>query len=885
MAAGGAAPTQEGPAETCAACGAAQPGGARFCFRCGVPLEASRCAACGAELVAGASFCSHCGAAVNGPPAPTASRRVTSVLFGDLVSFTSMSEQRDHEEVRELLSSYFEECSRIVARYGGVVEKFIGDAVMAVWGVPASHEDDAERSVRAGLELVSRVEALGAELAAPELRMRVGIVTGEVAVTIGAEQQGMVAGDPVNTASRIQSVATPGQVWVDGTTRLLTSSAIDYHDEGSHRLKGKTEPVALWSARAVTASVRGLRRADELEAPMVGRDRDLRVLKELFHATQDSGRANLVVVEGEPGSGKTRLAWELEKYLDGLQARVGWLTGRAAAYGEGVAFQPLADAVRGRLRTAVATDVADATRDAVGPGAPDRDLLGGLRRLVGDEHEAAWLEPRLAVLLGLDAGARFSREDLFAAWSAFLEHVGEGRDSLVWVVDDAHHADESFLQFVDYLLSAAPFPCLVVLLTRPGLLEANPGLATSRRASVLRLGRLGDREMGELVDRLVAGLPEPARANLVDRSDGVPLFAVETVRALVARGQLVRRGGRLEVVDPHAVDLASLDAPDSLQAVVRARLDGLAPDQRLVVDRASVLGNAFTRDEIVGLCPDVPDVDAALAGLVRLEVLRRDLRRTSPEFGCYRFSQAVVAQVAAGMLSRRDLKATHLAAARLLETADRAGDRAPVIAAHLADAVAAVPGDPDVGELVAVLVRQLERAAERLTSLGAPGEAAGQLRTALRHVTDEPTRARLHVRLAWSLVDAGAWREALQPAQAARRHYDERADDVAACRAAAAEAQAMMADGDNDGALRLLEPRWHAVKSRHDALDVQLALTAAMARAQMRLGLDPRPALQERLRLADLTADHGSTADAYVSLAVYYLAVGAISLAGVLLQA
>ena len=156
------------------------------------------------------------------------------MLFGDLVGFTSLSETRDQEEVRELLSRYFEECRQIISRYGGTVEKFIGDAVMAVWGVPTTHEDDAERAVRAGLELVNTIAAMGADLGVPDLAMRVGIVTGEVAVTLGAEHQGMVAGDAVNTASRVQSAAAPGQVWVDETTRLLTTSAINYVDVGSH---------------------------------------------------------------------------------------------------------------------------------------------------------------------------------------------------------------------------------------------------------------------------------------------------------------------------------------------------------------------------------------------------------------------------------------------------------------------------------------------------------------------------------------------------------------------------------------------------------------------------------------------------------------------------
>src|SRR4051812_21183728 len=297
----------------CTACGTlGLVDGARFCHECGAPTV-TECTSCGESLSPGAKFCSTCGApqtaggAPSAAPAPTvpvraqpvAERRVTSVLFGDLVGFTTASEHRDQEESRELLSQFFDGCRQVVGRYGGTIEKFIGDAVMAVWGVPTAHEDDAERAVRAGMELTRMVVELGADLSAGDLAMRVGIVTGEVAVTIGAEQQGMVAGDPVNTASRVQSIAAPGEVWVDETTKLLSSAAISYADVGTHTLKGKADPVALWAARAVIASTGGAARADGLEAPFVGRDRELRLVKDQFHATGENGRAALVVVDGE----------------------------------------------------------------------------------------------------------------------------------------------------------------------------------------------------------------------------------------------------------------------------------------------------------------------------------------------------------------------------------------------------------------------------------------------------------------------------------------------------------------------------------------------------------------------------------------------------------
>jgi class 3 adenylate cyclase len=278
--------SQRAVAEACPVCGAAPRAGARFCPGCGTP-RVRRCATCGEALRSGDRFCASCGAPAeeaqqsSAPahhPVTHAERRVSSVLFGDLVGFTTLAETRDPEEVREFLSGYFDRCREVVARYGGTIEKFIGDAVMAVWGVPVAHEDDAERAVRAGLDLVDAVAEYGERLGAEGMAMRVGVVTGEVAVTLGATNQGMVAGDSVNTAARVQGKAEPGSVWVDDQTRALTSAAIDYEAAGVHELKGKAEPVALHRATAVMGVVGGVGRELGVEAPLVGRRRELSLL-------------------------------------------------------------------------------------------------------------------------------------------------------------------------------------------------------------------------------------------------------------------------------------------------------------------------------------------------------------------------------------------------------------------------------------------------------------------------------------------------------------------------------------------------------------------------------------------------------------------------------
>src|SRR5437763_3736664 len=422
----------------CPSCGAENRAGRKFCAECGTPL-ALACPACGAANEPGERFCGECGqpletaASTAPPPAPPpaeAERRLVTVLFADLVGFTELSEGRDAEEVRELLSRYFELARQVVGRFGGLVEKFIGDAVMAVWGTPVAREDDAERAVRAALDLVSAVHALGEEAGIAGLDARVAVLTGEAAVTIGAEGEGMVAGDLVNTASRAQGIAPAGAVLVGERTRRATEAAIAYEDAGAHDVKGKSEPLRLWRAERVVAARRGEGRTRGLEAPFVGRAGELRLVKDLFHATADERKARLVSVVGVAGIGKTRLSWEFEKYVDGLVGEVFWHRGRCLSYGEGVAYWALSEMVRRRA-------------GIVEEEAPARALTK-LRQAV-DEHvtdpaERAWLTPRLAHLLGVGDHEPSDRADLFSAWRIFFERLAE-QNPTVLLFEDLQWAD------------------------------------------------------------------------------------------------------------------------------------------------------------------------------------------------------------------------------------------------------------------------------------------------------------------------------------------------------------------------------------------------------------------------------------------------------------
>ena len=648
------------------------------------------------------------------------------MLFADLVGFTPLSESRDPEAVRELLSAYFERARAVVERYGGTVEKFIGDAVFAVWGVPVTREDDAELAVRAGLDLVSAVAALGQEVHADGLQMRVGVTTGQVAVTLGAIGEGMVAGDAVNTAARVQAVANPGEVWVDDPTRSLTSAALAYESAGRHELKGKSMPLELFRAVRTTGVLGGEQRVDGLEAPFVGRDRELRIVNELFHATAEEGRARLVLVAGDPGIGKSRLTWEFEKYLDAIKSHWAfWLRGRCLSYGQGVAGRVVAEMLRSLLRV-TDTDDEEIVRSA---------LLERLHRHVPDDDEREVLRPRLESLLGLSDRA-FEQADMFASWRGFFEALSQADGSVVTlVVEDLQWADDAFLDFIDYLLESAQSPIMVLALARPEITMRRAGIGVGRRATTVFLEPLADASMRQLLDGLVGNLPASLRDDLVRRADGIPLYAVETVRSLIDRDVVVPAEGRY-VVDAAAaggLDLAQLSPPATLHALLAARLDSLTPDERRVVQDGSVLGLTFTQAGIQSLTTVTASLDEVLVSLRRKEILNVDNDPRSPERGQYRFVQALLRSVAYESLSRRDRKSRHIAVAEHLATNVEGDAIAGVLAQHYLDAASAVPEDDDVTELHRRAAEMFERAALHAADVGAPVDALTHYAQLMNH--------------------------------------------------------------------------------------------------------------------------------------------------------
>jgi class 3 adenylate cyclase/tetratricopeptide (TPR) repeat protein len=796
----------------CGTCGTENRPGRKFCASCGGSI-ALGCPACGAPNEAGERFCGECGSALPqaGPPAgsgtaPTSSltapgrapaatiaqgatseRRLVSILFADLVGFTPFAEERDSEDVRETLTRYFDLATEVITRYGGVVEKFIGDAVMAVWGTPTAREDDAERAVRAALELVDAVRAVG-----PGISARAGVLTGEAAVTLGATNQGMVAGDLVNTAARLQSVAAPGTVLVGEATHRAASSAIAFEPAGDHTLKGKVAPVPAFRALRVVAERGGRGRSDTLEAPFVGRDDELRLIKDLYHATVREGRTRLVSITGIGGIGKSRLAWEFEKYLDGIVGSIWWHRGRSPAYGEGITFWALGEMIRGRAGLAE-TDDERTTRAKVAAMVAEH---------VPDEADRRWIEPALLSLLGIQTG--MGAEQLFGAWRTFFERLAT-TGPVVHVFEDLHWADAGTLDFIDHLLEwSRAIPLYIVTLARPELIDRRPDWGTGRRNfTSLYLEPLPEEAMRSLLAGLVPGLPEAAVRSVVVRAEGIPLYAVETVRMLVAEGRLTASG---DGTFAPTGDLANLAVPETLTALIAARLDGLEPADRSLVLDAAVLGQSFTPAGLAAVSGiDESAVVVRLRALVRRELYAHETDPRSPGRGQFAFVQALIREVAYNTLAKRDRKLRHLAAARYFESLET-DEIAAALAGHYLAARDNAADGPEAEALGAQARISLRAAAERATLLGSHEQALALLEQALGVTNDPADRAELLERAGNSASAAGRHATSERHLRAAIEAQREVGDRPAIARATAAMGRALVDAHRAPDALAVLEP-------------------------------------------------------------------------------
>jgi class 3 adenylate cyclase/predicted ATPase len=806
---------------TCTSCGTENKAGRKFCANCGVAL-ALLCPSCGAANEPGDRFCGECGtgladaaAAPAAQPDRVAERRLVSVLFADLVGFTTLSESRDAEEVRDLLSRYFEMAQTLIGRYGGTIEKFIGDAVMAVWGTPVTREDDAERAVRAGLDLVGAVAALGAEVGAEGLAARAGVATGEAAVTLRAEGQGMVAGDLVNTAARVQSAAEPGTVFVTDDTRRVSEAAVVYDDAGSHELKGKAEPLHLSRAVRIIAGRMGSLRSSGLESPFVGRDREFRLVKDLFHGTADERRAHLVSVHGIAGIGKSRLAWEFEKYVDGLVDVVYWHRGRCMPYGEGVSFWALAEMVR--MRAGIAEE-----EDPISGAAK---LADAVRTFVPDPEERRYIGSRLAALLGYDDDASSAREDLSAGWRMFFERIAE-RGPTVLVFEDLQWADDALLDFIQTMLHLSrDRPLFVVTLFRPELLDRRPDWGTrSRGFTSVLLEPLSDAAMDALLAGMVPGMPEEIRVRIRAHAEGIPLYAVETVRMLLDRGALVRTNGRFDLVG----EVGQLDVPASLHGLIAARLDALPTEERSLLQDASVLGKTFHAQTLAAVAHlSLEEIQPSLDALVRKELLSLQTDPRSPERGQYGFLQSLVQKVAHDTLAKKDRRAKHLVIAEHLEST-WAGDEdeiVEVVAAHRLEAYALAPDAPDAAEIRAKAASSLEKAGRRAESLAATRRARGYYEEAAGLTDDSRTRAELLEHAGAMAHSSGFSPDAVELWNEAERLFNETGATHDAARVAGRCGEALWLNNRVQEALERTEPAYAVLEG--DEPDRDLAWLAA----------------------------------------------------------
>ncbi|NNF10213.1 MAG: AAA family ATPase [Acidimicrobiia bacterium] len=754
------------------------------------------------------------------PAAPAkAERRLVTVLFADLVGFTPYSESRDPEEVRAMLTVYFDRASQILERFAGSVDKFIGDAVMAVWGAVAAHEDDAERAVRAALELVDMIDELGDEIGVPDLALRAGVLTGEASVGPGGNEKGLVVGDLVNTASRLQSIAAPGTVAIGESTFRIVENAIACEPLGEQDLKGKTAPVPAYRAERVISERGGRGKTAGLEAPFVGREDELRLLKDQLHATGRDGRARLVSIVGEGGIGKSRLAAELLRYIDGLAETFYWHQGRSPSYGDGVTFWALGEMVRRRAGIAEGEE----------PHKSRIKLRTSVAEFVTEPDEQKWIEPRLAGLLGLDEMPAGDRTELFAAMRTFFQRIAD-RSTTVLVFEDLHWADPGLLDFIEELVDRSrSHPIFILTLARPDLLQARPGWGSGRQSLLsMHLPPLPEHSMRELVSGLAPGIPDDAAGLIASRAAGMPLYAVEFVRMLLAGGDLVRDGDAFTL---HG-DVADLAVPESLQAVIGARLDRLSAEDRALAQDGAVLGQTFTIEGLSVLRDEEPsDLEGLLRGLVQRELLEVEADPKSPERGQYKFVQGLIREVAYSRLTKDERRDRHIKVAQYYDDFDDP-EVAGIVASHYVDAYRVSAPGSAAEELAERARESLREAAARAADLQSHAQALALCKQALEITEEAGQQAELWLRAGYSanlaFLDE---EEALGFGNRALEFFESTENEPGIVRAATLLGRILNDHSRSDEAVVVLEPVFERVSSIENADEV--AFGAELARGYM----------------------------------------------------
>ena len=684
------------------------PGGVIACSHCGEPNPSH------------ARFCLACGTRLEALAAPPEERKVVTVLFGDVVGFTSLAERLDPEDVRALLTPFYALIRSVLSRFGGSIEQLMGDGVMAVFGVPVAHEDDPERAVRAALAIRDAVQERNESDPGFQLDIRVGVNTG-LALISHDDNGRLVAGDAVNTAQRLQTAAAVNGILVGGSTHQATSRFIEYRSIGELDVKGKAEPVPAWEALSPYARF-GPEVVREAPGPLVGREREVALLESMLRETLDTGTSRLVTIVGDAGLGKSRLLAEI--FLRGMRDAPGlvyWRQGRCPPYGERAPFAALGDMVRAQAGI-LDTDSADEA------GAK---LLAALERTGG---ETDWLARHLRPLVGLQSDRAGERPgEAHAAWRRFFEALAAER-ALVLVIEDLHWADDGLLDFVTELVDRSrTLPIYVLCTARPELLERRPEWGTGREnATTIALQPLASAELERLVRTLLDGDEACAEdaATIAARADGNPLYAEEFAQVLRER--------RLQGGDGDA------PLPMTIQGLIAARLDALPPEEKALLVDASVIGKLFWEGALAALA-DVPREDRRelLRSLERRGLIRRDRGSSVAGEEEYAFRNALVREVAYRLLPRSRRGQKHLLAAAWIELLARGReDHAEARAEHY---LAALSYAPDGGRRFAAQARHaLREAGDRAVALASPARAVAFYRQALAlWPQDDPLRPRV----------------------------------------------------------------------------------------------------------------------------------------------
>ena len=638
-------------------------------------------------------------------------RRVVTILFADVVGSTALGERLDPEPLRTVMNGFFNETRRVIERHGGTVEKYIGDAVMAVFGLPTSHEDDALRAVRSAFELPAAIESRNNDLEARfglRLGLRIGVETGEVVAALSADRQRLVTGDAVNTAARLEQAAAPGDVLLGPVAERIVRDQVRTAAAGPLELKGKAEPVSVFRLLGIGDVGRSPQRA---EARLVGRERELDALVDAFHTVTERRTSRLVTVSGGAGVGKSRLVREFSS-IAGSDARV--LRGRCLSYGDGISYWALTEIVRAAA--------------GIGDEAP-RDDRAKVEHLLGGGPDGARQAEVLAAVLGVSR-TETSAEDIAWAFRGLLERLGS-IEPLVLIVEDIHWADDTLL---DLLESAAQWTRGVALLllcvTRPELWERRPTWAASLAGAVaLRLEPLGGADADALIEAQPGGstLTASVRRRIADAAEGNPLFVEEVVALLLERGH----GHTAEVPDH---DNEVVEIPLTVHAVLAARLDSLATSEHRTIERASVVGRTFERSAVTALTPEAQRARVAddLIALARKDLVRTE-RLASAGDDAFRFRHVLIRDAAYHALTKAERADLHLTFADWLERpgGDHSSEYVEIAAYHLA---AAAMYRLELGEVPTDLayraVRRVLEAADRSERIHAYSAAAVHLRRA-----------------------------------------------------------------------------------------------------------------------------------------------------------